>query len=94
MFEPSSVVTVPGRVCLLGEHSDWAGGFRRFNKNLARGCCLVVGTNEAIFAEARANHSRFIIKSHDRPEGLNIPMTPTALLQVGKRRRPVVVSAT
>jgi hypothetical protein len=20
-----------GRVCLLGEHSDWAGGYRRFN---------------------------------------------------------------
>jgi len=23
---------VPGRVCLFGEHTDWAGGFRRFNK--------------------------------------------------------------
>jgi hypothetical protein len=22
---------VPGRLCVLGEHSDWAGGFRRMN---------------------------------------------------------------
>ena len=22
---------VPGRLCVIGEHSDWAGGFRRLN---------------------------------------------------------------
>ena len=22
---------VPGRICLFGEHSDWAGGYRRIN---------------------------------------------------------------
>lgn len=79
-FVSSTMVTVPGRVCLLGEHSDWAGGFRRFNKAIAKGCCLVVGTNEAIFAEARPNHSRFIIKSHNKP-GLDIPMSAPALLK-------------
>jgi galactokinase len=25
-------VFVPGRICLMGEHSDWAGSYRRFNK--------------------------------------------------------------
>ena len=68
----------------MGEHSDWAGGFRRFNKSIAKGCCLVVGTNEAIFAEARAHHSRFIIKSHNK-EGLDIPMTAEALLAVANK---------
>ncbi|MCB0002160.1 MAG: GHMP kinase, partial [Anaerolineae bacterium] len=22
-------IFVPGRICLFGEHSDWAGGYRR-----------------------------------------------------------------
>ena len=25
-------IFVPGRICLMGEHSDWAGSYRRFNK--------------------------------------------------------------
>ena len=33
---------VPGRVCLLGEHSDWAGGFRRDAPSIPPGKCLVV----------------------------------------------------
>lgn len=32
---------VPGRICLLGEHSDWAGGFRAANSELEEGYCLV-----------------------------------------------------
>ncbi|WP_423790362.1 galactokinase family protein, partial [Listeria monocytogenes] len=37
---------VPGRVCLFGEHSDWAGGFRRFNSAIVPGRCIVAGTNQ------------------------------------------------
>ena len=40
-------VFVPGRVCLLGEHSDWAGA------RAARdgpGACVVVGTREGVSA--------------------------------------------
>ena len=39
---------VSGRVCLLGEHSDWAGGFRTANENIGKGHCLVVGTLEGL----------------------------------------------
>jgi len=48
---------VPGRVCLFGEHSDWAGGHRRTNSALAptwssspeqiRGCTRVVAAAKA-----------------------------------------------
>ena len=82
------MVSVPGRVCLLGEHSDWAGGFRRFEKSIAKGRCLVVGTNEAIFAEARPHHSRFIVRGAGGRKGqppLDIPMTPEALLHVARQ---------
>jgi galactokinase len=31
---------VPGRVCLFGGHSDWAGGYRRINADHERGYTL------------------------------------------------------
>lgn len=44
---------VPGRICLFGEHSDWAGGYRRFNADIAEGCALVCGTTQGLYARAR-----------------------------------------
>ncbi len=40
-------LSVPGRVCLLGEHADWAGQFGKHP-----GYCLVIGTDQGIFATA------------------------------------------
>ena len=39
---------VPGRVCLIGEHADWAGQHGR-----QVGFCLVIGTDQGIHATAR-----------------------------------------
>jgi galactokinase len=39
---------VPGRLCLFGEHSDWAGGWRRTHPGLAPGACLVTGTDQGL----------------------------------------------
>lgn len=44
---------VPGRLCLFGEHSDWAGQLRKFNSGIVPGQALVACTNEGIFATAR-----------------------------------------
>lgn len=41
---------VPGRVCLFGEHSDWAGSQRRLNSDLRPGACIVAGTDHGIHA--------------------------------------------
>ena len=30
-------IFVPGRICLFGEHSDWAGGYRRINAQIEKG---------------------------------------------------------
>ena len=38
-----------GRLCLFGEHSDWAAGF-----GLHRGYCIVVGTDQGMDADACA----------------------------------------
>src|SRR5262245_65499150 len=43
---------VPGRLCLLGEHSDWAGTYRASDARIAPGRCLVTGADQGIIAEA------------------------------------------
>ena len=43
---PSHELFVCGRLCLLGEHSDWAGGFRSENPDVPVGKCLVLGTGD------------------------------------------------
>ena len=62
--ESSSVeVFVPGRVCLLGEHSDWSGGFRRFNSAIVPGSCLVCGTNQGLYARTRRHPDKLVVTS-------------------------------
>lgn len=41
---------VPGRLCLFGEHSDWAGKYRSMNSTLVAGEAIVTGTEQGIFA--------------------------------------------
>lgn len=42
-------IFVPGRLCLFGEHSDWAGEYRRINPLTEKGYTLIVGTNPGLF---------------------------------------------
>jgi len=76
---------VPGRICLFGEHSDWAGGHRRTNSALERGYTLICGTDQGIYAEVSPHPSRLVITS-TTPEGEKIgpheiPMQKEALLR-------------
>jgi galactokinase len=41
---------VPGRLCLLGEHSDWAGALRAVDPTIAPGACLITGADQGIEA--------------------------------------------
>lgn len=54
---------VPGRVCLFGEHSDWAGVYRKVNSEIIPGNVIISGTNQGIYATAKAHEGRLIIKS-------------------------------
>ncbi len=45
---------VPGRVCLFGEHSDWAGGHRRVNSAILPGQVIIAGTNQGAYARVKA----------------------------------------
>lgn len=75
---------VPGRVCLFGEHSDWAGGYRRINADIEKGYAIICGTNQGIYAEVEAHPSSLVLTSTDN-DGHSlgpyvIPMQPDILL--------------
>ncbi len=77
-------IFVPGRICLLGEHSDWAGGYRRINADIEKGYALITGTNQGIYAEVEAHPSALVLTS-TTPDGVThgpreIPMNAKALL--------------
>lgn len=42
---------VPGRLCLFGEHTDWAGKYRTMNADIAHGASIVTGIEQGIYAE-------------------------------------------
>ena len=41
---------VPGRLCLFGEHTDWAGHYRTMNADIKPGAAIVTGIEEGIYA--------------------------------------------
>ena len=43
---------VPGRLCLFGEHSDWAGMYRTVNSDIEKGQAIVSGVEQGIYATA------------------------------------------
>lgn len=53
---------MPGRVCLLGEHSDWAGHYRRFNSAIEKGRCIVSGTNQGIHARVYPHPTHLVLR--------------------------------
>jgi UTP-glucose-1-phosphate uridylyltransferase/mevalonate kinase len=80
---------VPGRICLFGEHSDWAGGYRRINAEIEKGYTLITGTDQGIYAEVEP-HPTSLVLSSITPEGeamgpYEIPMQAKALLDEAQK---------
>lgn len=53
---------VPGRLCLFGEHSDWAGTNKTMNADIVPGCAVVTGVEQGIYGTAK-KADKFIVKS-------------------------------
>jgi galactokinase len=73
---------VPGRLCLFGEHTDWAGGYRRLDPSLAPGRCLVAGTDQGLGAEVGPLPDAVELRSGHARERL--PLTVEALEQAAR----------
>lgn len=46
---------VPGRLCLFGEHTDWAGRYADMNSEVVPGLSIVTGIDLGIYAEVQKN---------------------------------------
>ena len=82
-------IFVPGRICLFGEHSDWAGGYRRINADIEKGYAIIAGTNQGIYAEVEPHPTSLVLTSTG-PDGqiigpYEIPMEPKALMEEAQR---------
>jgi galactokinase len=69
MSDESVSLFMPGRLCLFGEHSDWAAEFGRH-----AGYCLVIGTDQGLEARVRSREE-FVVETlvpgaDGRPTGL------------------------
>ncbi len=79
---------VPGRLCLFGEHSDWAGGYRRQNPDLGVGYTLLSGTNQGIYASVKPHPQQLIVHTNlddGRKITLTLGMEKFILLQEAER---------
>jgi UTP-glucose-1-phosphate uridylyltransferase/mevalonate kinase len=82
-------IFVPGRICLFGEHSDWAGGYRRINAEIEKGYTLLSGTDQGIYAEV-APHPTSLVLTSTAPDGTRvgpheIPMDARLLLEEAQK---------
>lgn len=64
---------VPGRLCLFGEHSDWAGELRLRDPSVEPGMCLIAGTDQGIFGRASPHRDRFLLRQIE-PDGETGPL--------------------
>jgi UTP-glucose-1-phosphate uridylyltransferase/mevalonate kinase len=82
-------IFVPGRICLLGEHSDWAGGYRRINAEIESGYAIICGTNQGIYATVEPHPTSLVLSSVTEDGSTigpyEIPMERQALLQEARQ---------
>ena len=82
-------VFVPGRICLLGEHSDWAGGHRRTNSAIVPGFAIICGTNQGLRARVSPHPDKLVFSSSLTDGGarheFELPMRQDVLLEEARR---------
>ena len=62
MSERELSLFVPGRLCLFGEHTDWAGMYRTTNSKLEKGQAIVTGIEQGIYATV-SKADKFVVSS-------------------------------
>jgi galactokinase len=72
-------IFVSGRLCLFGEHSDWAGAYRQINHLLEPGTAVVVGTNQGIYAQVNL-YPRLVFQTLHSSQVLDLAMEEEILL--------------
>lgn len=82
---------VPGRLCLFGEHSDWAGKYRSMNAGIVPGAAIVTGIEQGI--HATVSRSGLFEMTSDAPElegmwkDFSCPMELPRLKEIAKSEK-------
>lgn len=85
MKEEEIKLFVPGRLCLFGEHSDWAGGHRRQNSKIEKGYTILAQTNQGNYATVkRTNESKFQFISQPFKKSLEVKLDEEELLKIAE----------
>lgn len=87
MREKKVSLFVPGRLCLFGEHSDWAGMYRSVNSKIQKGQAVVTGIEQGIYAEAELSDQFIISSSLEMYHGheLECPMDSKKLIEIAQQ---------
>ena len=74
---------VPGRLCLIGEHSDWAGKYRSVNNKIEKGYAIVTGIEEGIYARVYLS-DKFIVRNKAKKLYFECEMNYEKLKQIAE----------
>ena len=79
---------VSGRLCLFGEHSDWAGYYTRTNSQIVPGAAIVTGIQEGIYAHVeKSDNIRFrtVLNDGTRTDWIEFPRSIIKLEEEAKK---------
>ena len=78
---------VPGRLCLFGEHSDWAGMYRTVNAGIEYGEAIVTGVEQGIYATAEKSENFIVESTLDLYHGdrIECPMNTAKLKEIAQQ---------
>ena len=77
-----------GRLCLLGEHSDWASNYQEVNDRIINGCALAIGLSQGITATVNKVQDEFVI---EMPNNFNRSEEHTSELQIYQKKLKTIV---
>lgn len=78
-------IFVPGRLCLFGEHSDWAGMYRTFNAEIVKGAAIISGIEQGIYATAERADKFIICGAGEITEHWECEMNTGKLLETAQQ---------
>ncbi len=78
-------IFVPGRLCLFGEHTDWAAGHRRQNSKIEKGYAIVAPTNQGNYARVVPLEEQVLVfKSFPLGRTMKLDLNEKSLLQIAE----------
>ena len=83
---------MPGRLCLFGEHTDWAGTYMSQNSEVVEGQAIVSGINLGIYADAYVSENFKISMINDIGDKVSLECDMNIKILKDKALEPILFS--